>query len=140
MTIINNTTYDIKSEILYDIKDVLTKHDLEVLIIDDYEMKQINNQHRNINKSTDVLSFPMEKMGNFKTPLGSIVINIKYIKDMSLKYKHSQEEEMILLFLHGLLHLLGYDHENDTGEMREKEKEIIEKFNLPKSLIIRNYQ
>ena len=49
----------------------------------------------------------------------------------------NRDEEVTLLFIHGLLHLLGYDHEIDSGEMREKEREIIKEFNLPKSLIIR---
>ncbi|MGJ9366302.1 rRNA maturation RNase YbeY, partial [Campylobacter jejuni] len=53
---------------------------------------------------------------------------------------HSYEEEISLLFIHAMLHLLGFDHENDNGEMREKEKELIEHFNLPKSLIVRTLE
>ncbi|MGB2553760.1 rRNA maturation RNase YbeY, partial [Campylobacter sp. MOP51] len=50
---------------------------------------------------------------------------------------HERDSEIALLFTHGLLHLLGFDHEIDSGEMRSKECEVIEKFNLPKSLIVR---
>jgi len=70
-------------------------------------------------------------------PLGSIVISIDYVLDKAKFYKHSEEAEMALLFIHGLLHILGYDHEIDTGEMREKEALIIKKFSLPNSLIVR---
>ena len=56
------------------------------------------------------------------------------------RFAHSPQEELKLLLIHGILHLLGYDHEIDNGEMREKEREIIEHFNLPKSLIIRSEQ
>ena len=51
---------------------------------------------------------------------------------------HNVNDEIALLFTHGFLHILGFDHETDNGEMREKEREIIENFKLPKSLIIRN--
>ena len=71
-------------------------------------------------------------------PLGSIVISIDTAKKEAEEFGHSIEDEIKLLFIHGLLHLLGYDHEIDNGEMRAKEAEIIEKFNLPKSLIVRN--
>ena len=73
-----------------------------------------------------------------KLPLGSIVINAKSVFAEAKRLGHSEEAEFALLFLHGLLHLLGYNHEIDSGEMREKEKELIAEFKLPKSLIIRN--
>ena len=50
---------------------------------------------------------------------------------------HGRDDETALLFTHGMLHVLGYDHESDDGQMRAKECEIIEKFRLPKSLIVR---
>ncbi len=53
------------------------------------------------------------------------------------RFKHSTDDEVALLFIHGILHLLGYDHEADSGEMRDMERELIEKFNLPDSLIVR---
>ncbi len=73
-----------------------------------------------------------------KLPLGSIVINANAVFAEAKRLGHSEEAEFALLFLHGLLHLLGYNHEKDKGEMREKERELIAKFKLPKSLIIRN--
>ena len=62
---------------------------------------------------------------------------IDYVKNVSQELGHSYEEELSLLFIHGILHLLGYDHEIDNGEMRKREEELIRQFNLPKSLIIR---
>ena len=71
-------------------------------------------------------------------PLGSIVINANAVFSESQRLKHSAEAEFTLLFLHALLHLLGYDHETDSGQMRAMEKRLIERFKLPQSLIIRN--
>jgi probable rRNA maturation factor len=72
------------------------------------------------------------------SPIGSIVISLDFLKEYSIEYKNTIEEEFALLFIHGLLHILGYDHEIDSGEQRAKEEELINYFNLPKSLIIRN--
>jgi probable rRNA maturation factor len=110
--------------------------DIELLIVSDKTIQNINKEHRGIDKATDVLSFPLEDIEHL--PLGSIVISADKAKEISQKFSHSLEDEIILLFIHGLLHLLGYDHEIDNGEMRSKEQEIIKKFNLPSSLIIRN--
>ncbi|MCB4764914.1 MAG: rRNA maturation RNase YbeY, partial [Sulfurovum sp.] len=52
----------------------------------------------------------------------------------------SEQEELTLLFMHGLLHLIGYDHETDAGEMRHKEEALIDTWKLPKSLIVRNQE
>ncbi len=56
---------------------------------------------------------------------------------MAQNLSHSEQDEFTLLYIHGLLHLLGYDHEVDSGEMREKEKLLIKKYELPESLIVR---
>ena len=99
------------------------------------EIQAINKEFRNIDKPTDVLSFPYEKMPF--APLGSIVISYEYVQNIAQKLQHSEQEEFTLLFIHGLLHILGFDHEVDNGEMREKESAIITNYNLPKSLIVR---
>jgi probable rRNA maturation factor len=132
----NKTTLDIDFSFIQNITDSLTSKDIELIITDSKEMKEINFTHRNINKDTDVLSFPYEEMP--MCPLGSIIICKDYVLEKSKEFSHSTDDELRLLFIHGLLHLLGYNHEIDDGEMREKEKEIINKFNLPSSLIIRN--
>lgn len=69
--------------------------------------------------------------------LGSVVINLDLVELKAAQLGHGRDDETALLFTHGLLHVLGYDHESDDGQMRTKECEIIEKFRLPKSLIVR---
>ena len=71
-------------------------------------------------------------------PIGSIIISLDFLKEYANEYKNTIEDEFALLFIHGILHILGYDHEVDNGEHRAKEEELINHFNLPKSLIIRN--
>ena len=76
--------------------------------------------------------------GNFiPALLGSVVINLDLVELKAAQLVHGTDDETALLFTHGLLHVLGYDHESDDGQMRAKECEIIEKFRLPKSLIVR---
>ncbi len=117
----------------------LTDKDIELVIVDENAMKAINSAQRGIEKATDVLSFALKSVPNAENlPLGSIVINANAVKDEAKARKHSKEAEFALLFLHGILHLLGFDHEKDSGQMREKERQIIEKFKLPQSLIIRS--
>ena len=130
----SNLEFDINQ--LTDIYNYLTHKDIELILTDDEEIKKLNKTYRQKDKPTDVLSFPLENIPGM--PLGSIIISVDTAKKGAEEFGHSIEDEIKLLFIHGLLHLLGYDHETDNGEMRKKEKEIIEKFFLPKSLIIRN--
>ncbi|RDU69942.1 rRNA maturation RNase YbeY [Helicobacter cholecystus] len=111
--------------------------EVEVYILEDEEMAELNFTHRGKKGITDVLSFPCEEVVE-GLPLGSIVMSSTLIEQKAREYAHSLESEATLLFIHALLHLLGYDHEVDNGEHREKEKEIIEHFNLPQSLVIRS--
>lgn len=131
----NRTTLNIDIKTLETIADSLTNKEIELIITDAKEMREINRAHRNIDKDTDVLSFPYEEMP--MSPLGSIVVSSSYLEENSKEFGHSINDELALLFIHGMLHLLGYDHETDNGEMRVKEAELIEEFDLPKSLIIR---
>jgi probable rRNA maturation factor len=132
----NNTDIDVNFNIFEPLLEFLTSKDVELIIVGDDEIKAINAQTRGKDSATDVLSFPLEEVPN-ATLLGTIIISIDHVKAGSAQFGHTQEDELSLLFTHGLLHLLGYDHECDDGEMREKEEEVINKFNLPKSLIIR---
>lgn len=121
------------------IANELTDKDIELVIVDENAMKAINSAQRGIEKATDVLSFALKSVPSAANlPLGSIVINSNAVKDEAKARKHSKEAEFTLLFLHGILHLLGFDHEKDSGQMRKKERQIIEKFKLPQSLIIRS--
>jgi probable rRNA maturation factor len=133
----NQTKIDIDINSLEIIKNELSPKDIELILVYNNEIQTLNKEHRNIDKATDVLSFPLEyDMPNM--PLGSIVISVDFVEDKAKEYNHSFLDELTLLFIHGMLHLLGYDHEVDNGEHREKEEELIKKYNLPKSLIVRN--
>ncbi len=131
----NRTSLQIEESLLNAIAKTLTAKEIELIITTNDEIQEINAVHRGIDKPTDVLSFPYEDMP--MTPLGSIVIAQEFVESKSKELGHSQQDEYTLLFIHGLLHLLGFDHEVDSGEMREEEKKLIEQFNLPKSLIVR---
>ncbi|KGI56187.1 rRNA maturation RNase YbeY [Campylobacter sp. MIT 97-5078] len=128
---------DVDCNFLQILADELSLKDIELLLVDNEAMKKINLEQRGIDKSTDVLSFPLLDEFDLNLPLGSIVINTELAEQKARELGHSKQEELALLFLHGFLHLLGYDHENDEGQMRAKEEELILKFKLPKSLIIR---
>lgn len=133
----NQTDLTIDISKLEIIANELTKKDIELIFLRNNEMQELNHEHRQIDKATDVLSFPLEfELPNM--PLGSIVISVDFVDEKAKEYQHSFDNELNLLFIHGLLHLLGFDHEVDNGEHRQKEEELIEKFNLPKSLIVRN--
>ncbi|MFK5882091.1 MAG: rRNA maturation RNase YbeY [Sulfurospirillum sp.] len=131
----NETSFEFNDTIIQKIAKKYSEKDIELLIIDSLHMKKLNKNSRGVDATTDVLSFPLESMPH--TPLGSIVINSDKVIKVAKEFSHTADEEIALLFIHGILHLLGYDHERDSGEMREKEEEIIKQFSLPKSLIVR---
>ena len=132
----NHTDYTIDLTLLEKIAQYLNvKKDIELIITDNKTIQEYNKEYRNINKATDVLSFPLEDIEFM--PLGSIVISLDKAKEVASKLNHSINNEISLLFIHGLLHLMGYDHEVDNGEMRKLESKIIKEFNLPDSLIVR---
>ena len=122
--------------LLEQIADFLGAGDVELVFVNDDEMRKINREQRGIDKATDVLSFPYEQVSGGL--MGSVVISTDTASRVASELGHSIEYEIALLFLHGVLHILGYDHEIDGGQMRQKEKEVIEHFSLPDSLIIRN--
>ena len=191
-------------EILDAIAAELGGGSVELIFVRGEEMRQLNAQTRGIDKTTDVLSFPLDPAafagfggdlskensahensgdkilntvnsasentsaansasenfntinsegesssdenlknenfdgGNFAPALlGSVVINLDLVELKAAQLGHGADDETALLFTHGLLHVLGFDHESDSGQMRAKECDIIEKFRLPKSLIVR---
>ncbi|HQR74055.1 MAG TPA: rRNA maturation RNase YbeY [Sulfurovum sp.] len=136
----NQSTLDLDIEALEKIALSLTNKEVELIITDDATIQTLNHAHRGKDTPTDVLSFPLEIVGQDMMPLGSIVIAESFVRDKAIELGHTPQEELSLLFIHGMLHLLGYDHENDEGQMREKEKALIEQFGLPQSLIIRTQE
>jgi len=132
----NQTSKDLSLDVLETITKEFTSKDIEFILCNNNYIQEINSQFRDKNTPTDVLSFPYDDMPF--TPLGSIIISIDFVEEKSKLYNHSFEDELTLLYIHGLLHLLGYDHEVDNGEHRDKEEELIKKYGLPNSLIVRN--
>ena len=140
LNIENFTTVQLDYHLLEKISDRLTTKEIDLNICYNPTIQKYNALYRGKDKPTDVLSFPLEneiESELITLPLGSIMISVEYVKNISQELGHSYEEELSLLFIHGLLHLLGYDHERDSGEMREREEELIREFNLPNSLIVR---
>ena len=132
----NQTGFSLPIETLEAIAASITRREIELIVCDNETIQKMNAAYRAIDRPTDVLSFPLE--GDFDTlPLGSIVMSSELIIQKALELGHTPEQESILLFIHGLLHLLGYDHEADDGEMRAREAQLIDAFDLPKSLIVR---
>lgn len=127
-------------------------YQISLLFVDNEEIKEINEETRGINKSTDVLSFPMldyEKgkvyknmyigyefdetyMDGDELVLGDMVLSLEKALEQSVEYNHSYEREVCYLVVHSILHLLGYDHmqEDEKKIMRKREEEILNKLNI----------
>lgn len=106
--------------------------ELSVIFVDDARIHEINREYRNIDRSTDVISFALEDneqyyMEGMPRTLGDIFISIDHAKKQAQEYGHSFYREMCFLFTHGLLHLLGYDH-------MEKEEET-EMFRIQNNIL-----
>ena len=114
----------------------LNDRELELILCHDEAIRELNREYRGKDTPTDVLSFPLEEEIP-GLPLGSLVISVDRVRAKAAELGHDPQEELTLLFIHGLLHLLGYDHESDHGEMRAKETELIRELGLPESLIVR---
>ncbi|MGL5591480.1 MAG: rRNA maturation RNase YbeY [Mycoplasmoidaceae bacterium] len=105
----------------------------ELSIIDDLKMQSLCKNYYKRKKTTDVLSFPSDEV-IFKTSniMGEVFINDDKVISQSKKYNHSYERELCFLFTHGILHLLGYNHQNKDEEkkMFDIQKEILKKINI----------
>ncbi len=110
------------------------KCELSVLLTDDAGIHLINREHRQVDRPTDVLSFPLGDVdpASGRLVLGDMVLNVDRIRAQGEEYGHGAEHELSYLTVHSILHLLGYDHEDEGEEkrrMREREKIIMEKIN-----------
>lgn len=114
---------------------------VNVILTNPENIRAMNNKYRNINKATDVLSFPMFEREELKERkilnqdiLGDIVISIDKIKQQSIEYGHSFERELSYIAVHGFYHLLGYNHINEVDRklMRQKEENILKKLKVLK--------
>lgn len=139
--IYNTTEYDLNEEIKHmkkNLKKCLKMEKVKnarfnVILTDNKEIKEINAKYRNINKETDVISFALEdekEENTFlnKRILGDIYISVDKAKSQSKEYRHSLIRELSFLSVHGLLHLLGYNHieKEDEKIMFEKQELILD--------------
>ena len=118
----------------------LGKRDFNVCFVDDEEISRLNLAHRGKNAPTDVLSFPWQgsdtelaaqrEDSEFTNFLGDIVISVETARENACEEGHSTENEIRWLILHGVLHLLGYDHAQDNGEMTSLELALRERLCL----------
>jgi len=117
--------------------------EISVTIVDDEQIHKLNREYRNVDASTDVLSFPLGADGVYDVNndtgaqlLGDIVISIEHAVKQAELYGHSLNREIGFLTVHSMLHLLGYDHEAGGLElvrMREKEESVLTQLGLVRS-------
>ena len=119
--------------------------EVNLTLTDNDGIHAINREYREIDRPTDVLSFPMlsyEKAGDFsfldfnpdtgEAILGDIIISVDKVKEQAAEYGHSEKREFAFLIVHSMLHLFGYDHidPDDAAVMEPKQKEILEEMNI----------
>ena len=102
--------------------------EVAITFVSNEHIQEINKEFRQMDKPTDVLSFPLEE----EDALGDIIISIPRAKEQAQEYGHSFAREMGFLAVHGFLHLLGYDHETEKEEkeMFTKQEQVLQKFGL----------
>ena len=112
------------------------KGGVTVLLASNREMRSLNHRFRGKRQATDVLSFPAPASSSGFA--GDIAISVEIASRNARELGHATSREVEILMLHGILHLAGYDHENDRGEMASKEELLRGKLALPSGLIKRN--
>jgi probable rRNA maturation factor len=115
-------------------REVAGGRPFECLIARDRELQRLNREFLGKDYPTDVLSFPS---GSKDGPLGEIAISADRAREQAGEFGHGVNEEIQILMLHGVLHLLGLDHERDRGRMRRAETKWRKALNLPAALIER---
>ncbi len=132
-------TEQMKDFIKYCVKKLKLKNVIfNVIIVSNKKIHEINKKYRKIDKPTDVISFALEDSKENFTPkirmLGDIYISYEKVKSQALEYNHSLVRELCFLAIHGLLHLLGYDHMKKEDEIRmfELQKELLDSYGIKK--------
>lgn len=128
---------DIKNIAIYTTEKLKIKNPvINIIVVNDKKIKELNNKYRNKNIETDVLSFALEEENDiiytdFRL-LGDIYISINKVKGQAREYNHSVKREICYLTVHGVLHLLGYDHmnEEEKKEMRKLEESVLNGYDV----------
>lgn len=134
--IFNETTEKIDIEEIKKLLNYALKYkklenvEFNIIFVDNETIRNINKEYRNIDRETDVISFALEDNEDMKFEfgrlLGDIYISIPRMKEQAKEYGHSEKRELSFLVIHGLLHLLGYDHmTKEEEEVMFKEQELI---------------
>ena len=112
---------------------------LNIIFTDNKKIHEINREYRNIDRETDVISFALEDEDTLVNAseyriLGDIYISVDKAKSQALEYGHSLKREICFLAVHGVYHLLGYDHQNKEEEkvMFQKQEEALDEFGITK--------
>ncbi|MGE5328328.1 MAG: rRNA maturation RNase YbeY [Deltaproteobacteria bacterium] len=124
-----------------EVENIKAEFEVCIVLTGNIGIRKLNRQFRNMDKPTDVLSFPMYEEAEIKgiinknndiNTLGDIVISLEKAVEQAQEYGHSFERESAYLAAHGFLHLIGYDHitKKDKDLMREKEEQIMKLMNL----------
>lgn len=105
-------------------------YEVSVSFVGDEEIHELNRDYRGVDRTTDVLSFPMDD--EFTNMLGDIVININKVIEQAKEYGHSEKREISYLTVHSTLHLMGFDHEEeeDKKDMRAVEDRVMENLEI----------
>ena len=128
---------------LEELRALVAGEPFSVCLVSDAAMRRYNSRFRGVDKATDVLSFPAGGHGPGAKGflgdryLGDIVISVETARANARAYRVALEDELKLLSLHGVLHLMGYDHETDSGEMGRAERMWCRRLGLPASLTAR---
>ena len=142
ITITNETDEYVDKDLLNKVADYAMKSEdvnngvVNIIIVDNKRIREINKQYRNIDRETDVISFALEDDDTFiELPirvLGDIYISIDRVKLQAKDYGHSEKREICFLVVHGILHLLGYDHTNTSDEkvMFSKQDKILDELDI----------
>ena len=110
--------------------------EIDVLLADDGTLRRLNREFRGKNKATDVLSFPADPTVA-SVHAGDLAISLETAARQAAEHGHTLRDELRILLLHGILHLLGMDHELDSGEMASAEANLRRRLRLPTGLIAR---
>lgn len=122
---------------------------LNVILTNPENIRKANKEYRNIDKETDVLSFPMfekyeieaiiskskEEELQINEVLGDIIVSIPKVKEQAIEYGHSTTRELAYMIVHGFYHVMGYDHMNEEEKqvMREKEENVLNKLDIKRT-------
>lgn len=141
INIFNETTTTIKYDLISLVNFALYKEKIDnvefnIILVDNNKIRALNKEYRKIDNYTDVISFALEDIDKSlfegRRILGDIYISLDKVEEQSIEYNHSYERELSFLVIHGLLHLLGYDHmkKEDEKIMFKKQEEILNGYGI----------